>query len=216
MAELLCVTWTLVRLETDEPSNAYPRAWRRCARCDGTVAFDCAGRFRVNAHRKRLDVWLIYRCSACGSTWNRPVHERRTKAEIGAAALQRMMANNVAEVAVQAGDAAALARHCDRVEAPAATLRKAIEGDAPSRPAAVHAHLSVPAGAAMRLDRVLAAGLSLPRASIAALMRSGALQLDPAHGGHLRRPARDGQKVRVELALCAPQDASRILAGILP
>ena len=86
-----------------------------------------------------------------------------------------------------------------------------IEGDAPARPVSMRVHLSVPDGAAMRLDRMLAAGLCLPRARILDLVHAGALRLDPAHGARLRRPARDGQRVWIELALCTPQDAARIL-----
>jgi len=30
----------------------------------------------VNAQKKTLDVWLIYRCSVCGATWNLTVLSR--------------------------------------------------------------------------------------------------------------------------------------------
>jgi hypothetical protein len=44
--------------------------------------FVCAATFRVNAHRKRLDVWLNYRCERCAGAWKCPVMERRPVAQI--------------------------------------------------------------------------------------------------------------------------------------
>jgi hypothetical protein len=34
------------------------------------TAFVSSGRFRVNASRKALDIWLIYKCEKCETTWN--------------------------------------------------------------------------------------------------------------------------------------------------
>ena len=39
---------------------------RRCGGCGKKMVFECAGKFRVNANGRRLDVWLIYRCQRCG------------------------------------------------------------------------------------------------------------------------------------------------------
>ena len=49
---------------------------RRCGGCGKKMVFECAGKFRVNANGRRLDVWLIYRCQRCGHTWNIPLYER--------------------------------------------------------------------------------------------------------------------------------------------
>ena len=47
------VTWRVVPLHT-------PRVIRRCSRCDTTRNFACTEKFRVNAQKRLLDVWLIY------------------------------------------------------------------------------------------------------------------------------------------------------------
>ena len=65
----LSTTW---RILAPDP----PLAVRRCRRCDRARPFRSSGRFRVNANGRRLDIWLVYRCTACEASWNRPVHER--------------------------------------------------------------------------------------------------------------------------------------------
>ena len=40
------------------------------------MPFISSGRFRVNAQKKSLDVWLIFKCSVCDSTWNMTVLAR--------------------------------------------------------------------------------------------------------------------------------------------
>ena len=64
-------------------AQSTPRILRRCARCDQVRPFRSSDRFRVNANGRKLDVWLVYRCDACGVSWNRTLLERRTPEEIG-------------------------------------------------------------------------------------------------------------------------------------
>ena len=39
--------------------------------------FHSSDKIRVNANGKRVDAWLVYKCTCCGSSWNRPILERR-------------------------------------------------------------------------------------------------------------------------------------------
>jgi hypothetical protein len=48
----------------------------RCVDCRSESATAGAGRFRVNANGKLLDVWLLVRCVACERTSNLTVRER--------------------------------------------------------------------------------------------------------------------------------------------
>lgn len=61
------VTWTI---EYQSP----PTALKYCKKCGCKTAFACSGRFRANARRKSLDVWLIYKCESCDTTWNAAVY----------------------------------------------------------------------------------------------------------------------------------------------
>ncbi|MFC7546574.1 DUF1062 domain-containing protein [Plantactinospora sp. GCM10030261] len=48
----------------------------RCVDCRSTSATTGAGRFRVNANGKLLDVWLLVRCVSCDRTIKITVYER--------------------------------------------------------------------------------------------------------------------------------------------
>src|SRR5215813_7649143 len=70
MSDVLRVQWTII------PRTA-PQPWIACSRCSEAKPFRSSDRIRVNANGKRVDAWLIYKCTGCGSTWNRPVLERK-------------------------------------------------------------------------------------------------------------------------------------------
>lgn len=53
-----------------------PTVIRRCPKCKGKTEFQNSGKFRVNANGKLLDVWLIYRCNHCDTSWNMTIIER--------------------------------------------------------------------------------------------------------------------------------------------
>ncbi len=58
-----------------------PPIIKKCPRC-GCEHYENSGCFRVNANGNRLDVWLIFRCTACKSTWNMRVYERIDRAHL--------------------------------------------------------------------------------------------------------------------------------------
>ena len=53
-----------------------PPVIKYCKKCREKKAFICSGQFRVNAQRKSLDIWLIYKCSSCDTTWNATLYSR--------------------------------------------------------------------------------------------------------------------------------------------
>ncbi|KHD34959.1 hypothetical protein NL50_14950 [Clostridium acetobutylicum] len=53
-----------------------PPVIKHCKKCGKKTEFICSGMFRINAQRKYLDVWLIYKCSNCNSTWNMTIYTR--------------------------------------------------------------------------------------------------------------------------------------------
>ncbi len=53
-----------------------PLLAKRCVNCPSGSATTGDGRFRVNANRKLLDVWLLVRCTACDRTSKLTVRER--------------------------------------------------------------------------------------------------------------------------------------------
>ena len=55
---------------------------RYCKKCQTKTEFTSSGLFRVNANRKNLDVWLIYKCIKCNTTWNLTILSRITTGSI--------------------------------------------------------------------------------------------------------------------------------------
>lgn len=71
-----------------------PPVWRHCQKCKGKKLFQCSGRFRVNAQRKTLDIWLIYKCSDCGATWNATIYSRVSPQSLDPALLEAFHHND--------------------------------------------------------------------------------------------------------------------------
>lgn len=53
-----------------------PAVLRRCPKCGRSTEFKNSGRFRVNANGRLLDVWLIFRCGVCDTSWNMAIYQR--------------------------------------------------------------------------------------------------------------------------------------------
>jgi hypothetical protein len=183
------VRWTITPEITPQP-------WRPCSRCGEPRPFRCSGKFRLNASGKRLDAWLIYKCTDCDETWNRTVIERRTARDLESAMLAAFEANDPALVKRFAFDVAALRRSSHRVaEFGEVEVRKELlcgTRDA-STATLLEISLVVPIQVSLRLDRLLATELRLSRSRIAALADAGRLRADAALG----KAVRDGSRIEV-------------------
>lgn len=49
---------------------------RYCKKCGKKNTFICSRQFRINAQRRFLDLWLIYKCLSCNTTWNATIYSR--------------------------------------------------------------------------------------------------------------------------------------------
>lgn len=52
-----------------------PLLIKKCSHCSST-RFYCSDKFRMNAQKRNLDVWLIYRCVQCDNTRNLTILSR--------------------------------------------------------------------------------------------------------------------------------------------
>ena len=66
----------------------------KCARCGRKAVFINTGRFRVNANKNKLDVWLIYQCRKCRHTLNIPVYERINPGKLPRELYERFLEND--------------------------------------------------------------------------------------------------------------------------
>lgn len=56
--------------------HSFPPALKYCKKCGRKTTFICSEQFRVNAQKNCLDIWLIYNCANCRTTWNASVYSR--------------------------------------------------------------------------------------------------------------------------------------------
>lgn len=77
-----------------------PKVMRHCKKCGGKTEYISSGQFRINAQRKSLDIWLIYKCEHCNTTWNNTIYTRISPQQVGTALLERFH-NNDENLAMQ-------------------------------------------------------------------------------------------------------------------
>lgn len=70
-----------------------PLVLRRCHAC-ASERFRTSGKFRVNAHHKLLDAWLLALCTGCGKTAKLTVLERMDVRSVRPELLDRLHAND--------------------------------------------------------------------------------------------------------------------------
>lgn len=71
-----------------------PKVIRNCPKCGEKTYFLNTQKFRVNANKKLVDIWLIYQCSKCKSTWNMTLYERINPESIDHEMLEKFLAND--------------------------------------------------------------------------------------------------------------------------
>ncbi|MEU5951795.1 DUF1062 domain-containing protein [Streptomyces sp. NPDC047525] len=72
-----------------------PTVLRRCHAC-ASQRFGADGKFRVNAHHKLIDAWLLVLCAACGETAKLTVLERMNVRSVRPELLDRLHDNDPA------------------------------------------------------------------------------------------------------------------------
>ncbi|MCZ4101833.1 DUF1062 domain-containing protein [Streptomyces sp. So13.3] len=70
-----------------------PLVLRRCHAC-ASGCFRASGKFRVNAHHKLIDAWLLVLCTACGETAKLTVLERVNVRSVRPELLDRLHDND--------------------------------------------------------------------------------------------------------------------------
>lgn len=70
--------------------------FKHCKKCGRKTEYTSSGMFRVNAQRKYLDIWLIYKCLNCNTTWNVTVFSRVNPKTLSLDLLERFHGNDEA------------------------------------------------------------------------------------------------------------------------
>ena len=76
-----------------DPINL-PIIRRTCPKCNEKSRYINTERFRVNANKSNIDVWLIYQCEKCKSTWNMTIYERIKPYDINKDEYEKFLSND--------------------------------------------------------------------------------------------------------------------------
>lgn len=151
-----------------------PKTRRHCRKCGAETEHTSSGLFRVNANRKQLDVWLVYRCNTCKTSWNSTILSRVHPKKIGEGLLQQFHNNDPALALHYAMDAGLLKRNGAEAESP--DIQIIGEEVALTHNAAIEIYCRYPAQ--IKLSRVLREKLALSGKAFAAMAASGAIRLE--------------------------------------
>jgi hypothetical protein len=194
LSNVLRLQWTIVPQKPPQP-------WLNCNRCGGSRPFENSGKVRVNAQGKRLDAWLVYNCTACKNSWNRPIFERRNVGDVEPRLMNALVRNDPDDVRRLAFDIEDLRRGAERiVEFPDIDVRK----EALNRPTSpvdmLELRLVAPFPVSVRLDRLLATELKLSRARAENLAASDVLRISTGGVRALRRHVKDQTIVQIAIS----------------
>jgi len=92
------IVWTIV-------PQSLPTVLRNCPKCGNSSEFENSGNFRVNANQNNIDVWLIYQCRKCKTTWNMDILSRVHSSTISKERYIKFMKNDSELAARYAFDA---------------------------------------------------------------------------------------------------------------
>ncbi|WP_312301303.1 DUF1062 domain-containing protein [Chryseobacterium sp.] len=70
-----------------------PLLKKKCNHCD-SERFASSDKFRLNAQKKNIDIWLIYRCVKCNNTYNMTLFSRIRTESVSKEIFSKMSENN--------------------------------------------------------------------------------------------------------------------------
>lgn len=70
-----------------------PLLKKKCNHCSSD-RFYCSDKFRLNAQKKNIDIWLIYRCIKCSNTYNMTVFSRIRTESVSKELFNKFSENN--------------------------------------------------------------------------------------------------------------------------
>lgn len=149
-----------------------PAAARHCKKCGRKTNFVCSDAFRINAQQKTLDVWLLYRCEQCSTTWNHTLFTRVSPQSLGGGILEKLHGNDPALAMQYAMDTALLRKN--GAEPGEAVYR--VVGDMPDAPGPATLRICSAYDLQVRVAVLLREKLGLSRRELDAWLQSGKIR----------------------------------------
>ncbi|MEW2418565.1 DUF1062 domain-containing protein [Streptomyces sp. NPDC046866] len=150
-----------------------PTVRRRCHAC-ASERFRPNGKFRVNAHHKLLDAWILVLCTACGDTAKLTVLERVNVRSVRPGLLDRMHDNDPGLAAELLQDPVVQRRNRIALDWDGA-WRLETGGSDPLDRDVIDVSVRFAARIPVRPVRLIAEGCGLPRAEVLRLVAEGRL-----------------------------------------
>ncbi|MFE3098133.1 DUF1062 domain-containing protein [Streptomyces sp. NPDC059248] len=160
-----------------------PVVLRRCHACPSR-RFRADGKFRVNAHHKLLDVWMLVLCTGCGETAKLTVLERANVRSIRPELLDRLHHNDLGLTAELLRDPALLRRNRVALDWDGAWRLDTGGADYRDREV-IDVSVRFAARIPVRPVRLIAEGCGLPRAEVERLITDGKIVAAVRLGGKL-------------------------------
>lgn len=146
-----------------------PLVVRYCKKCGKKSEYICSGLFRVNAQRKYLDIWLIYKCTICDTTWNATVYSRINPQRLRPERLEQFHINNSNLVEQYAVDSELLHRNGAEVGLP----NYRITGDEICIDNPTELHIISKYSCQLKVSRILREKLYLSQKALAQMLACG-------------------------------------------
>ena len=157
-----------------------PKVIRNCHTCKKTMEFYCSEKFRVNAQQKNIDVWLIYKCVQCASTWNYPILSRVHTGSINKELHKKFMSNDREIAWIYAFQIEQLRKLCGGVNT---DIEYLIVGEPIDvEVGSVMIYLSSKYKFEIRFDKVLKEILGISRATLYQMADHGRIVINPQVG----------------------------------
>lgn len=175
MSHLKGETWTLT------PVSSY-KIIRNCPKCGTRSLFQSTGNFRINANKKCVDIWLIYQCEKCRSTYNLTIFERVSPKKLPEGFYKKFQENNNA-LALEIGTAKEIFEK-NRAVVKEESISYIVTKENTEIPVSLQALegncriicIQNPNGLKIRVDKFLAEQLSISRSKVKHLIADGLLQ----------------------------------------
>ncbi|MEM7188287.1 MAG: DUF1062 domain-containing protein [Pseudomonadota bacterium] len=192
-----------------------PLIYLHCSFCRTDRPFASSGRIRLNSNGKRLDAWLIYGCSLCGKTWNRPIIERLRAADLDPVFADQLRQNAPSLVRKLEFDLVALKRHSERVESPAGVCtKKEIRPYLGEEVRWVDLEIRVDLPAGIRVDRLLSSELKMSRNRLQRMFADGSISLASPHRTALKKPPGYDLSITIRLPDSVSEEREAILSSV--
>ncbi len=191
MSYLKKYQWELI------PENL-PKVKRNCPKCNEKSHYICSEKFRVNANKNNLDIWLIYQCEKCKSTWNMTIYERIKPSDINKYEYEKFLSNDKELAREYAFNLSVYSKNKAEVileEVNYKLIERKLEAYyIKENELVIEILCKYPIE--MRLDKLLSDKLELSRSKIKDMHRKGVIFIDDEKNS-LNMKVRDGMEIHV-------------------